>query len=124
MKRFQPWLLLILVFLAGLALGVVGTRATVRHFVYQAARDPEVMREMIEKRVSRRLRLDPQQQAKVREILVRKQAELKDLRSEFQPRFLSIMDAGKAEIESALTPEQRQRFEQLQQENRQWWQPR
>src|SRR3974390_1408711 len=124
MKRLKPWLLIFLVFLAGFAGGVVATRVAVRHFVLHVVRDPDFMRERIEHRISTRLRLDASQRAKVHEILLDTQGELKNLRGEFQPRFHSILNGAQSQIAAELTPEQRERFERLQRENRIWWQTR
>lgn len=80
------------------------------------------MREQIERRISARLRLDPQQRKKLSEILLGTQGKLKSLRAEFQPRFHSILNQVQSEIAGELTPKQRERFERLQRENRIWWQ--
>ena len=124
MKQLKPWLLLLLVFLAGFAGGVFSTRVAVRHFVLHAVRDPDFMRQRIENRLAARLRLDPQQREKVHAILLQTQSELKSLRGEFQPQFHDLLNHAQGEIAAELTPEQRERFERLQQENRIWWQGR
>jgi len=115
-------MVLALVFVAGFAGGMVTTRIAVRHFVQRVIRDPQVLRDKIERRIALRLRLDPAQRAKAHEVLVETQQQLKDLRGEFEPRFLAVMDRAQSEIAATLTPEQRRRFEQLQAENRHWWQ--
>jgi len=122
MKRIKPWLLLLLVFLAGFAGGIVVTRITVRHVIQRMARDPDYMRDRIEHRMAARLRLDSQQRAKVHEVLIETQGQLKDLHAEFQPRFREIMNHAQAEIVATLTPQQRQRFERFKEENRVWFQ--
>ena len=124
MKQLKPWLLIVLVFCAGFAGGVVATRIAVRHFVLRAVRDPNFMRERIEHRIAARLRLDAKQRERLHEILLNTQGDLRSLRSEFQPRFHSILNQAQTEIASELTPEQRERFDRLQRENRIWWQAR
>jgi len=124
MNQLKPWLLLLLVFFAGFAGGVVTTRAGVRHIVRHVINNPDFMRTMVEKRIAYRLRLAPEQREKVREILLNTQGDLKTLRLEFQPRFLAIVERTRSEIDSVLTPDQRQRFEELKVENAFWWQPR
>jgi Spy/CpxP family protein refolding chaperone len=121
MKRLKPWLLLLLVFCTGFAGGVVATRATVRDFVRHAVKDPNFMRGVIERRIAFRLRLDAEQRSKLHDILLQTQGDLKTLRLEFQPRFLTIIEHAQSEIEATLTPEQRKRFEDLKAENRPWW---
>ena len=117
MNRLKAWLLLVLVFASGFVGGVFVTRASVRHFVQRAVKEPDFMRERIERRMAVRLRLDSQQRIKVHEILMNTQHELKNLRADFQPRFQSVMNQTRTEIESTLTPEQRLRFERLREEN-------
>src|SRR5262249_53692823 len=98
MQQLKPWLLILLVFLAGFAGGVVVTRAAVRHYVLRVVKDPDFMRDRIEHRISARLRLDAKQRSKVHEILLNTQSELKSLRGEFQPRFHSILNQAQSQI--------------------------
>ncbi len=124
MKKLKPWLLILLVFGAGFAGGVVVTRGVIRHFVRQAINDPNFMRDKIERRLAARLRLDPGQRAEVHTVLVNTQHDLAGLREEFQPRFLTTMNDGQAKIAAILTPVQLQKFEEFKNENRHLWQPR
>ncbi len=124
MKQWRPWVLLVLMFLAGFAAGGVASRAAVRRFVRNAVHDPNLLRDRVEWRLAGRLRLDAGQRTQAHEILLRTQGQLKELRGEFQPRFLAIMNEAQTNIAALLTAEQRQRFEKFQQENRGWWQPR
>jgi hypothetical protein len=121
MKNWKPLLLLLLVFVTGFTGGVVATRMAVRHFVRQAIRDPDFMRTAVEKRIALRLRLNPEQRSKLHGVLLQTQGELKTLRLEFQPRFLTIINQAQTDIDAFLTPEQRARFDQLKVENRPWW---
>jgi len=124
MKKFKPWLVIILVFCAGFTGGVVVTRGVVRHVIRQAINDPDSMRDKIERRLAVKLRLDHEQRGKVHEILVSTQHDLKSLRQEFQPRFFSIMTEAQGKIAATLTLEQQKKFEEFQDENRHLWQPR
>jgi hypothetical protein len=124
MKKFKPWLVIILVFCAGFAGGVAVTRGVIRHIVRQVINNPDFMRDKIERRLAVRLRLDHDQREKVHDVLVHTQQEMKSLREDFQPRFFSIMSQAQSEISATLTPEQRRKFEEFQDENRQLWQKR
>ncbi len=124
MKSLKAWVLLLLVFTAGFASGIVATRIVVRHFVQHAIKDPDFMRRVIEKRMAFRLRLDGAQREKLDEILRHTQTELAELRGEFQPRFLSIISDTQSQVDEILTPAQRERFEKLRAENQHWWQAR
>ena len=124
MKTLKAWVVLMLVFVAGFAGGVAVTRGVVRHVVHNAISDPDFMRHVIERRMTAKLRLDREQRAKVDQILVHTQSELKDLREEFRPRFLALLSRTMSEIEEVLTPQQKERFEKLRAENQHWWQGR
>jgi hypothetical protein len=121
MNKLRPWILLVLVFAAGFAGGVVATRAVVRHTVRQALMNPDFLRVKIERRLAFALRLDPEQRVRVHEILVHTQGDLKTLREDFQPRFRGIVHRAQSEIADVLTPEQQKRFEKFQQENKPFW---
>ena len=121
MKKLKVWLLISLVFVAGFAAGVVVTRAVVRHYVRVALTNPDRVRSFIETRIARRLRLDAQQRQDVDRILARTQDDLRQLRSEFTPRFREIVTNAESRISATLTPEQREKFDQLREENRRLW---
>jgi hypothetical protein len=122
MKTAKVWLLIGFVFLAGVAVGVVGTRAVVHRMVLTAINDPDRVRHMIAHRLQRQLKLDSEQKAKVDEILEHTQKDLKDLRGDFAPQFYSIMSNAHTEISAVLTPDQQKRFEKFREENRRLWQ--
>ena len=124
MKSVKAWVLLLLVFIAGFGGGIVTTRVVIRHFVQHAIKDPDFMRHVIERRMAARLRLDSAQREKLDGILLHTQSELKDLRGEFQPRFLTIVDDAQSQVADILTPAQRERFEKLKAEHQHWWQAR
>jgi len=123
MKKLKVWLVVLGVFLAGFAAGVVVTRGVVRHVVQRIVLHPERMRVLIEKRLTARLRLDPEQHRKVDQILTGTEGELKSLRREFAPRFVAILTNAESEISDVLTPEQRERFKKFREEHRQLLQP-
>lgn len=123
MKRWKPWLVLTLVFLAGVVFGVVATRVVVRHYVRTAITQPEMIRARIERDLTRRLKLNDQQRPQVHAALVRAHARLQTLRQEFQPRFLVIVSDAQQEVSSVLTPEQREQFEKFKLETQPFWRP-
>jgi hypothetical protein len=122
MQKLKIGLVIALIYVAGAATGVVATRAVVRHMVAAAVRNPERVKALIEKRLTRRLNLDPGQQAKVEKTLNQTQNDLRSLRQDFGPRFQAIMLNTQTEISAVLTPEQRERFERFRDENRSLWQ--
>jgi Spy/CpxP family protein refolding chaperone len=117
MKLFKSLLLLALVFFSGIVVGVVGTRTVVRHAVREAILHPEKMQTVMERNLTRKLRLNNEQQVKLHQILTDAHAQLKDLRREYQPQFFEVVTNAGRQINAILTPEQQARFEKLQAEN-------
>ncbi len=103
MKKLKPLLALALVFVAGMVVGVVGTRVVIRGFIRRAILHPELVRERIERDLVRRLKLDATQEMKVHEVLADSQKQLRDLRLEFQPQFIVIMSNSQERIAAVLT---------------------
>lgn len=124
MKKLKPWLVIALVFVTGFVAGVVVTRGVTRHFVQQAVANPDRVRDLIERRLATRLKLDAAQSARVHAILMESQQQLRELRGEFAPRFTDILTNAGTQISATLTDEQRRKFEQFRAENRELWQPR
>lgn len=123
MKTLKVILLVFLIFAAGVAVGVVGTRVATRRFVQRALANPELMRLRIERELVMKLRLDAQQRKEVHDILLDSHERLRNLRQQFQPEFVSIMQDTRQKISDVLTPEQRERFEKLQEQTRHLWAP-
>ncbi|MSU58587.1 MAG: hypothetical protein EXS35_10490 [Pedosphaera sp.] len=121
MKKIKPWLVIALVFVAGFVAGVVVTRGVVRRVVTVALTNPDRVRDLIEKRVAARVKLDAVQREKVHRILAGSQGDLKELRRDIAPRFFIILSNAESQISTVLTPEQREKFEKLQEENRRLW---
>ena len=124
MSKLKPILLVVLIFVAGFAAGVVTTRVVVRRFVQRAILQPDLMREKIERDLTRRLQLDAAQREKVQKILMETHARLKAVRREFQPQFAGVVRDSANEISALLTPEQRERFSKFRAENAQLFVPK
>jgi len=117
MKIFKSILLLGLVFAAGIVIGVVGTRTVVRHFVGQAILHPERAQLFMEHALTRRLRLDDEQQVKLHDILTETHTQLKDVQREYRPRISEIMSNADGQITAMLTSAQQEKFQQLKSQN-------
>jgi hypothetical protein len=120
MKKSKPIFLLLLVFAAGMAVGVLGHRIVVQKRIDAAMRNPTAIREKMEKELVAKLDLSPEQRNRVREILMKSHEEMHRLRMEVQPKFKEIFDQSEAEIVSTLNDEQKARFEKLVKEKRLW----
>jgi molybdopterin biosynthesis enzyme len=116
--------LLGLVFVAGLAGGVVATRIVVRQMVADAVAHPERARSHVEQNteqnLNRKLHLDAQQRERVRQILKDSQSKLRVVREEFQPKFNAITRETRTNISVLLTPDQQVSFEEFLEDNRQF----
>ena len=123
MKAFKLSLLLALVFLAGVAAGVVGTRIAIRHWVNTAIQRPQNFQMLLERNLRWQLHLDARQRVEVHRILTDTRVQLRDLRQEYRPQVVAILTNTEAQISAILTPEQEARFEKMQQENRRFFPP-
>src|SRR5579859_4594584 len=104
MKKWKSILLLLLVFGAGLAVGVVGTRVVVRRAVQQAMGHPEKMQTLVERNLTRRLQLDDDQQSKLHAVMTDTRAKLNDLHKQIQPQAAEIWHGADVKISAFLTP--------------------
>ena len=113
MKKWKSILLLLLVFSAGLAVGVVGTRVVVRRAVQHAMMNPERVELVMERNLTRRLQLDNDQQAKLHTVLTDTRAQLTDLRKQYQPQAAEIWRGAGTKISAFLTSEQQAKFSKI-----------
>jgi hypothetical protein len=121
MKTFKMMVLVMLVFLAGVAAGVVGTRMAIRHWVNTAIERPENFQILLERKLRWQLHLDPRQRAEVHRILTDTRVQLRDLRKEYHPQVVVVLTNTEAQISAILTPEQEAQFERMQRENRRFF---
>ena len=124
MKTLKVIGVLVLIFLAGFSGGVVATRVVVRRMVMAARRNPDVavntVRTNIERNLDHMLRLDPDQQKQVHEILKDSRDRMRPIREQFQPQLDAIVTETRSNILTTLTPEQQKRFELFLSQNRQF----
>ena len=117
MKSFKAWLLLALVFLVGVVLGVAGTRLAIRHAAREAVLHPARAQLLMEKRLTRRLHLDADQQAKLDRILTDARSQLGALRQQYRPPVALVFSNANAQISAILTLDQRLKYEKLKEAN-------
>ena len=120
MSKWKPALALLLVFVAGMVVGVVGDRMRVRHIATAMMTDPQLARDLVQRRIllqlTRRLNLRPDQRAQVHEILAEMQGQLKLINQETQPRRQQAITNAEAHIDLVLTTEQKLEFGRLKEE--------
>jgi Spy/CpxP family protein refolding chaperone len=101
-----PWKEILVALLIGMAVGWFASE--------KFDRPPHEWKhgQMLE-RFSNELKLTPEQKASVMKIMETKREQFRALHEETRPRFEEIRASSKAEIRKLLTPEQIQRFEEL-----------
>lgn len=102
------------IFVLGFAAGALAPRAY-RAWVRGGAQE---VREDRIKRMSEDLRLTPEQEARVRQILGDTRSQLQALRKESEPRFAEIRRQADERVREALTPEQWEQFQKTRAEGR------
>jgi hypothetical protein len=109
-SRGRATLLLVVVFVAGVGVGVAGLRLLGPRRGGRPTTDRAV--EML----GHRLKLRNAQRDSVRAVLERHRPELDSVWGAFRPRFDSLQHVIGKEIEAQLDPDQRDKFAQLRQE--------
>jgi hypothetical protein len=122
MNGWKPALALLLVFVAGMFVGVVGTRMVVRRVAEDIIQHPDAWRgiqqQRMELQLARQLHLGPVQRNRVREILAEMQGQLKLINQETQPRRQMILSNAAVQIGLILRPEQKIDWEKMKEQNR------
>lgn len=110
--------LIILVFVLGVALGAVGHSVADRRVL--GARTPAQPPAFLQPRpnpsravgrLTNELKLSPEQQKKITEILADMQRQYDAVHDQMNPEFQQIREQGHDQIRQVLTPEQRPKFE-------------
>jgi hypothetical protein len=109
-SRWRATLLLIVVFLAGVGVGVAG------HRLFGPRRGGRPTTDRAVEMLGHRLHLRNNQRDSVRAILERHRPELDSVWGTFRPRFDSLQHTIGKEIEAQLDPDQRDRFAELRRE--------
>ncbi len=119
-SRFLAGIVIVLVGLAGIAIGAAGDRAMEHRRMmaivvggrFPKGPPPEARRWVLS-RLQRELDLSPGQRQQVDSVLARREADVRTLMTEMRPRFEAISDRARRDIQAALTPEQQRRFTEM-----------
>lgn len=101
--------ILVLTFVAGLILGVVGDRL----LTWFHPRPPHLSPSFLVDRLDRRLHFTPPQRKEVERIIAQRQDRIGHIWESVRPQVRQEIDQTNAEIERVLTPEQRVEFEKI-----------
>ncbi len=114
MNRLKLATGIILIFALGVLTGVFGSgmyfKQRVEHFRESG---PQTRKELLMKRLTRRLDLTPQQQEKVTVIFEEMREQLFNLRTKHKPDMERIREQGHARIKAILTAEQKIQFDEM-----------
>ncbi len=117
MKRSTALLAVAVLFLVGVAVGVLGTHL----FYIHEARQPGGLAHLgslwLARNLDRRLDLTADQRRQVDAILADTARDAAALRQDITPRLLEILDRTHRRIAAVLTPEQRKKFERFRHEH-------
>lgn len=114
MTRGKLWTGLIVLFLAGVLTGIVGTSLYHRYqHQHRWERGPAAMQERIIKRLTRQLSLTPAQQAEIEPIVSQAHLKILQLRFAHQPEVEQILTQGIAELKGKLSAEQQDKLDEL-----------
>jgi len=121
----SPWkviLATLVIFIAGLVTGAVGAKRLLpkppRPLVHQEPMQPWMLREQFRAELDRRLRLTPEQNARIERVMHEGQERVKEIWSLVGPEMQAELRAVREEIRRELTPEQRRRFEEMMRDRR------
>ena len=121
----SPWkviLATLVIFIAGLVTGAIGTAKLAKPprpaASPQQPPQPWILREQFRFELDRRLDLTPRQSERIERVIRDGQERVREIWSLVGPEIQEELQAVREEIRRELTPEQRRRFEQLMRERR------
>jgi Spy/CpxP family protein refolding chaperone len=120
----SPWkviLATLVIFVAGLVTGAVGAKRLLkspRPVPKYEPMQPWMLREQFRTELDRRLRLTPEQNARIERVMHEGQERVKEIWSLVGPEMQSELRAVREEIRRELTPEQRRRFDEMMRDRR------
>ena len=109
--RTSAAMLVVVAFVAGLFMGVAGDHLFFLHR-HEGRRGGFGTKQIVD-RLDRELHLTSQQKTQIQAVLDRHRARIDALMSTVRPQMRQEIDAGNAEIEKFLTPQQREQFQHL-----------
>ena len=119
-SRVLAAVVILLVGLAGIAIGAAGDRAMehrrMMSFIVGGRvpkGPPPEARRWVLSRLQRELRLSPTQRNQVDSVLARREADVRALMVEMRPRFEAISERTRRDIQAALTPDQQKHFNEM-----------
>lgn len=107
------WKAVIAALIIGIAIGALSYMRCMPFGEHGFLKNPEKMHQRMMAEFTSKLKLTPDQQQKVSEILADTRAKIDALRKEMHPKFEAIRNFSQAEIRELLTQNQQRRFDEL-----------
>jgi hypothetical protein len=104
---------LLLVFVLGILVGSVGTAFYLKHRFTPLTKEPKARKTFIMKRLSEKLDLTPDQQAKIEPIINQMIEKRREYYRKSRPEIEKIMEKGFAAIKLKLTENQKKKLDEL-----------
>ncbi|GAK51517.1 hypothetical protein U14_02762 [Candidatus Moduliflexus flocculans] len=114
----------IVVFLLGVATGIIGTGIAVRHGIRELTeRAPDTHRNIVMRRLTRELKLTKTQLPQVETIVQSGGQEIRNLLYQSHNEFAAILQRKTTEMKAILTPEQQQQLDRILERLQKRWPP-
>jgi len=110
-SRLRPWLVLAVIFLVGIATGSALTVAWHSHFSQPPG--AQQMKKHLLDRLTERLKLTPDQQAKIEPILTDADNQMQSIHHDEIQRMTQIYEKTNSEIAAILTPDQQAEMQKM-----------
>lgn len=107
-RRWLRWALLVVIFVAGVAVGAAGSALVIRQRIALVLSQPERIPDRVLPILRRRLSLTAEQAEQVAAIVHRRYTALEEVRSEFTPRVASELQLLRTEVDAVLSSDQKQ----------------
>jgi hypothetical protein len=104
---------LLLVFVLGILAGSVGTGFYLKQRLTPIIKEPRARKAFIMKRLSKKLNLTPDQQAKIQPIVEQMIEKRREFYRKTRPEIKTIMDQGFAQIKEELNEDQKKKLDEL-----------
>lgn len=109
-RRWLKWALLVVIFVAGAAVGAAGSALLIRWRIAAVLSQPEQIPDRVVPILRHRLSLTDEQTEQVAAIVRRRYTALEEVRSEFTPRVVTELRLLRREVDAVLSPDQKQRW--------------
>lgn len=117
-SRGRAAVLLLLMFAAGLTVGLAGERYALHRGIEKAASESTRQGRSTIERFADDLGITPEQQARIDPILAETREQMSAVFDRVRPEWEAVVDSARARIESVLTPDQAERYGALLEQQR------